>query len=395
MALTSSRPWAAALGLSLVLALLTACGSMPKLRWPFGAKPVPPPVAVDELAFDAAPDGAAAVAYPQYWKRNTLVLDLQSAAGAGSTSFRPKTPAGWPVRIALRVRAGSMEALEVRGEQRSLLSISPAAQGLVDLELDPTVYRRSTPSITVAWGTLASLAAPTAPPPDPVQLALASPERLPGDLAEDARRKSDEVLQFLGVKSGMRVLDAFAAGGYYTELLSRIVGPGGEVIAYNNPPYAKFGEKRIAERYAGNRLPNVRPLTATIEELALAPASLDAVIFIMSYHDLYWRTADGSWPPTDPAALLRKLYAALKPGGVMLVEDHAANAGGDPTAVVNALHRIDPAIVVRDFTAVGLLADGESKILAHPEDDHTKPVFDPAVQGKTDQFILRFRKPAS
>ena len=228
---------------------------------------------------------------------------------------------------------------------------------------------------------------------DPITAALTSPDRPKADLEEDARRKPREILEFLGVGPSMRVLDAFSAGGYYTELLARVVGVKGQVIAYNNAPYAKFAEKRIAERYAGNRLPNVRQETTSIEDLQLRPESLDAAIFVMSYHDLYWRPADGSWPATDPAALLAKLHAALKPGGVIVVQDHVATAGGDVAEVVDKLHRIDPAVVKADFARAGFDLDGESKVLAHPEDDHSKLVFDPAIRDGTDQFVFRFRKP--
>jgi predicted methyltransferase len=228
-----------------------------------------------------------------------------------------------------------------------------------------------------------------------IDAALASPERPAADRDQDERRKARSVLEFSGIESGMTVLDAFSAGGYYTELLARLVGPAGKVIAYNNPPYAKFAEKGIAARYAGNRLPNVRQVTSTIEELELAPASLDAVIFVMSYHDLYWRPADGSWPPTDPALLLAKLHAALKPGGVIVVQDHVAAAGGDTAAVVDKLHRIDPAVVKADFAKAGFTLDGESDVLAHPDDAHTIMVFDEAIRGRTDQFLFRFRKAAA
>ena len=226
-----------------------------------------------------------------------------------------------------------------------------------------------------------------------ISAALAHPDRPTADREQDERRKAREFLEFAGIAPGIHVLDAFSAGGYYTELLARIVGPKGEVIAYNNPPYAKFAEKGIAVRYAGGRLPNVRQVTGTIEALELEPASLDATIFVMSYHDLYWRPADGSWPPTDPAQLLAKLYAALKPGGVIVVQDHVAAAGGDTAAVVDALHRIDPEIVKRDFGAAGFKLDAETPILAHPGDDHVLLVFDEKIRGKTDQFVFRFRKP--
>jgi predicted methyltransferase len=228
-----------------------------------------------------------------------------------------------------------------------------------------------------------------------IDAAIASPQRPVADREQDERRKARSVLEFSGIESGMTVLDAFSAGGYYTELLARLVGPAGKVIAYNNPPYAKFAEKGIAARYAGDRLPNVRQVTSTIEDLELAHASVDAVIFVMSYHDLYWRPADGSWPPTDPALLLGKLHAALKPGGVIVVQDHVATAGGDTAVVVDKLHRIDPAVVKADFARAGFTLDAASDVLAHPDDAHTIMVFDEAIRGKTDQFLFRFRKPAA
>ena len=227
-----------------------------------------------------------------------------------------------------------------------------------------------------------------------IAAAIASPDRPAADREQDPRRHPQQVLEFAGVAPGMYVIDVFSAGGYYTELLARTVGVKGQVIAYNNPPYASFAAKGIEARYAGGRLGNVRQVTATIEDLDLRPDSLDLALFVLSYHDLYWRPADGSWPPTDPAKLLAKLHAALKPGAMVVVEDHVANAGGDPSKVVDAQHRIDPALVKRDFEQAGFVFDGESRVLANPADDHSKPVFDDSVRGQTDRFLYRFRKPA-
>jgi predicted methyltransferase len=227
-----------------------------------------------------------------------------------------------------------------------------------------------------------------------IAAAIASPDRPKSDLEQDARRKPQQVLEFAGVDPGMHVIDVFSAGGYYTELLARTVGAKGQVIAYNNPPYASFAAKAIVERYAGDRLPNVKQVTSTVEDLALIPGSLDLAIFVMSYHDLYWKPDDGSWPATDPMLLLSKLRAALKPGGVVVVEDHVANPGGDPSQVVTDLHRIAPSVVKRDFEKAGFVFDGQSDVLANPEDDHTKLVFDESIRGKTDRFLFRFRKPA-
>jgi len=228
-----------------------------------------------------------------------------------------------------------------------------------------------------------------------VAAAIASPDRLTSDLEQDARRKPAEILAFVGVAPGMHVADMFSAGGYYTELLARTVGVKGQVIAYNNTPYYNFAKKGIAERYANDRLGNVRQLTADIDKFDVAPGSLDAAMFIMSYHDLYWRPDDGSWPATDPMVLLKGLYTALKPGAVVVVEDHVASAGVDPTKSVNKMHRIDPAIVKRDFEKAGFAFDAESRVLAHPDDDHSKAVFDESIRGKTDQFVFRFKKPAA
>jgi predicted methyltransferase len=225
-----------------------------------------------------------------------------------------------------------------------------------------------------------------------IDAALKSTSRLKSDYEEDQRRMARDVLTFAGVKPGMAVADMFSAGGYYTELLSRIVGPKGKVIAYNNAEYAKFAEKDIAARYADNRLSNVEQITAPVEAAKLAPASLDEALFIMSYHDLYWRPKDGSWPNTDPAALLKQVHAALKPGGVVIVQDHVDVAGADPLVNVDKVHRIDPTRVRKDFEKAGFKFDGESKALAHPADDHTKLVFDDSIRFKTDQFIYRFRK---
>jgi predicted methyltransferase len=246
----------------------------------------------------------------------------------------------------------------------------------------------SAPTAAAPASTPASAAAPSA-----VDAALANPNRMPGDAAEDAWRHSAAVLTFLNPKPGAHVVDYFSAGGYNTELLSYIVGPQGQVVAYNNAPYLKFAADKPEKRYGGNRLPNVAQLTTAPEEAPFEPNSLDAALFVLSYHDLYWRPKDGSWPTTDPAKALAKLVPALKSGATVVVVDHAAKPGSDPLVGVDALHRIDPAVVKRDFEAAGLVADGELDALRNSADDYLKPVFDPAVQHKTDRFVMRFKKP--
>ena len=202
------------------------------------------------------------------------------------------------------------------------------------------------------------------------------------------------MLAFLGLCRGMTALDLNAATGYYTELLARLVGPHGHVIAHNHPGIlSMLGEKAISERYAAGRLPNVAPLIARHHDLKLASASLDFVLMSMTYHDTYWYEPEVDWGPVDQVTFLKGLFCGLKPGGVVGVIDHVAEADTDPVASVRALHRIDPEVVRRDFGRTGFLLEAESDVLRNPADDHKRCVFDAAIYGQTDRFVMRFRRP--
>ena len=200
------------------------------------------------------------------------------------------------------------------------------------------------------------------------------------------------------IEPGAHVLDYFAASGYYSELLSRSVGPSGSVIVYNNPAYAQFSGDKLVKRFENNRLSNTKVVTTPTHELKLDDNSLDGVLFVMSYHDLYWQPKDAQAPFGNAGRVTAQLFRAVKPGGVVVVLDHIANPSGRTRAeiskTVDTLHRIDPEIVKSDFTKAGFVFDSESSLLRHEGDDHTKPVFDPTVQHKTDQFVFKFRKPA-
>lgn len=228
--------------------------------------------------------------------------------------------------------------------------------------------------------------------PAAIAQAIASTERLAGDADEDARRHPREVLEFLGVEPGMRVLDFLAGGGYYTELLSRVVGPDGTVIAYNNNLYTRFFGPKLDERLSGGRLANVRPLVAEPNDLALEPGELDAVLLVMSYHDLYHRPGEGE-VATDIPQVVARLFQALKGGGTLVVQDHVAAPGSDIVTAADTLHRIDPETVKRDFTAAGFEFEDDSALFANAADDHLKGVYDESIRGQTDRFMLRFRKP--
>jgi predicted methyltransferase len=260
----------------------------------------------------------------------------------------------------------------------------------------PACKRAETPTAPAAQSEIES------PPPGPaatglpdvaaIDAALANAGRFTGDQEQDLTRESKDVMMFLGARPGMHVIDYFSAGGYNTELLSLIVGPQGKVIAYNNEPYLKFAGKQPEERFAKERLANVVQVTTAPDELPLEPESLDAALFVLSYHDLHWRAKDDSWPKLDPKAALAKLAATLKQGASVVVIDHVANPGGDTGAIVDALHRIDPAVIKSDFEAAGLMFESEANFLRNPQDDHTKPVFDDSIKGKTDRVAMKFMK---
>ena len=244
----------------------------------------------------------------------------------------------------------------------------------------------------------APAANPAAPPAaartsgDAVQAALAAPGRPAADREQDPWRKPAESFEFFGVRPGMSVLDLFAGAGYYTELLAAAVGPTGRVVLHNNQAYLAGVSDELTRRFAGSRLPNVEQYAAEANALELTPDRFDFVLLSAVYHDVYYVNEARNWPKIDGPRLLAELFEGMKPGATLVVIDHAATPGS-PAETGGTLHRIDPAIVKRDFAAAGFVLDAESDLLRNPADDFTKNVFDPAVRAKTDRFMLRFRRP--
>lgn len=229
---------------------------------------------------------------------------------------------------------------------------------------------------------------------DPIDAAIASVERPPPDRIEDDWRKPADVLRFLEVAPGQRVLDFFAGPGYYSELLSRVVGPQGSVIVYNDALYTQAAHHDLMVRMGRGRLPNAKAVNEPANYLRLEPQSLDRVLFVLVYHDLYWRPREAPETLGDASRVLGRLRDALKPNGLVVVVDHAAEptARADAVGIGSKLHRIDPKIVREDFEQAGFEFVGESTVLRHEDDDRTKSVFNPAVRHHTDQFIYKFRK---
>ena len=218
--------------------------------------------------------------------------------------------------------------------------------------------------------------------------------RSDADRARDAGRKPADVLEFFGIAPGMDVLDMFSGGGYYTEIVSRIVGPAGTVTAHTNSAYAEFVGEEATRRYADNRLPNVELLLAENNALSLPPASFDAVLMVLAYHDIYYVDPQNGWPKIDGPRLVETLYRGLRPGGVLGVVDHTA-AAGSPRETGNTLHRIDPEIVIAELESAGFVLEEKSDVLRNMDDDYSVNMAAPEVRGRTDRFVLRFRKPAS
>jgi len=227
---------------------------------------------------------------------------------------------------------------------------------------------------------------------NPIQAAIANPARSDADRETDLRRKPDQVLAFFQIKPGMTVLDMFSGGGYYTELLSYVVGDDGKVHAHNNSAYLNWLADSIKERYQPGKLPNVIRFTAENNQLDLPADSFDAVLMIMSYHDVYHVDPENGWEAIDGPAMLAQLFQSMKPGAVLGIVDHAAIAGAPPETG-ETLHRIDPELAKADITAAGFIFEASSAVLANPEDDHTLHTFSDEMRGKTDRFVFRFRRP--
>jgi predicted methyltransferase len=226
---------------------------------------------------------------------------------------------------------------------------------------------------------------------DSVDEALVHPGRPPADLQRDAIDHAADVLRLLGIKPGMTVADVLAGSGYYSEILSYLVGPSGHVFLINNAAFDKWGEG-LQARLANNRLPNVQHETVDLNAMNLAPHSLDAVLIVKVYHDLYWVDSRGVWPKVDVGSVLDQLARALKPNGELLVVDHSAKKGHG-SSDATSLHRIEEDFAIKDFKAHGFKVVAKSDVLRMPSDAREKNSFnDPTILGKTDRFVLVFRK---
>jgi len=228
---------------------------------------------------------------------------------------------------------------------------------------------------------------------DAYDAAVAHEGRSAADVKRDALDHPAEILRLTGIKPGMRVADVLAGDGYYSELVSYLVGPAGKVLMINNAAFDHWSDGRRQARLSGGRLGNVEHDTLDLNHMNLAAASLDAVLLVKVYHDLYWVDSEGVWPTIDTGAVLDQLARALKPGGVLLLVDHSAKAGTGNTAATS-LHRIDENYAIQDFESRGFKAVAHSELLRRPDDTRDLLSYDGPAVGKTDRFVLVFRKTA-
>jgi len=230
---------------------------------------------------------------------------------------------------------------------------------------------------------------PAARAADAYDAAVHHSGRPEADVKRDVLDHPADVLRLAGIKPGMHVVDFMAADGYYSELLSYLVGPSGHVVLFNSPQTEKWSDSP-EPRVANGRLPNVEHRVAALDALGLPAGSADAVLLIKVYHDLYWVDTTGSWK-VNTSAVLDQVVRTLKPGGVLVIVDHSAKPGTG-AADASSLHRIDEAFARKDFESRGLKLVGHSDVLRRADDKRDQISYKPPALGKTDRFVLVFRK---
>jgi predicted methyltransferase len=250
------------------------------------------------------------------------------------------------------------------------------------------VLRTLLPALLVTGG---GLAATSSAVPAFLAAAIANPSRPAEDVARDADRKPAETLVFAGIAPGQQIAELLPGGGYFTRIMSKAVGANGHVYALvpaprpDAPANAPDFAARVKAIAADPAYSNVSVIVEPFGELK-TPVPVDLVWTSQNYHDLH------NLPGLDLAVFNQMVFDALKPGGTYLILDHATVPGAGASQT-STLHRIDSQTVKAEVLAAGFVYDGQSDLLRNPQDPRTAKVFDPAIRGKTDQFILKFKKP--
>jgi predicted methyltransferase len=207
---------------------------------------------------------------------------------------------------------------------------------------------------------------------------LAAGDRSDADRQTDKRREALRLLTFIGPKAGWNVLDMGADAGYSTELMARSIAPNGKVWGQNDKPNQKF-DARMQAPAMRNAVAQINPY----EDPAAGLPPLDLITFLFAYHDT-------TYMGVDRAKMDKALFAALKPGGILVIADHSARPE-DADKVGKLYHRIAEATVRAELEAAGFKLVGSGDFLRNPDDPRTAIVFRSPI--KVDEFVLKFAKP--
>ncbi len=251
------------------------------------------------------------------------------------------------------------------------------------------MFKRSLIAFSLSLAPVAAQAVPA-----DVAAAVSAPGRPAEAVALDEVRRPAEVLRWLGLERGDRVLDYFTGTGYYAEIMARAVGPTGSVTGWNSAGFGRSERVRNAVAGIRERSPNTAFYSTPTTALSFADNAYDFVMLHLVYHDAYWESAQFGLPRIDPNTVTAALFRAVKPGGIVAVIDHVAAPGRETRAEVEATHRILPETIRADFERAGFVFDGESDLLRNPQDDRSVNVFTPSIRGRTDRVVYRFRRPA-
>ena len=246
-------------------------------------------------------------------------------------------------------------------------------------------------ALALGGASVTAIGSAAAKPADVGAAVAVTADRSADNVKLDGSRKPAEVLQFLGLKSGMQAIDLFGGNRYWAEIMAPAVGPKGHVTVWEP---TQFYDKDSHEKFVAfqQKTPNAHLIVSPFEAMALEQNAYDFMMINLNYHDVYWESAKYGVKRMDPDAFLKTVYDSMKPGGIVGVIDHVGNPG-DTRETVEKYHRIDPAVVKADFERAGFKLEGESDLLRNPADNHSLLVFNPEIRGKTDRFVYKFRKP--
>jgi predicted methyltransferase len=222
-----------------------------------------------------------------------------------------------------------------------------------------------------------------------IESALSNPMREQADIARDENRKPADLIKFMESGSGDAVLDLMSGGGYYTEVLSGVVGSEGKVVAHvSDFTNGRTNNALINHVAEEGRMENVEVMTADLNDLQLEENQFDAIYMVLGFHDFYY--VDDDWKQVEISQVLHELHEALKPGGSIVVVDHAAAADASDDPEQGPHSRIGRSVMLRKFLAAGFKFAAEADFLENPEDDGTRDMFDPTIRGETNRYIVKF-----